>query len=112
MAFFLCGNGKKRSGVNYVVLSKILIAILIIISGYRVTKDSIHILMEGVPHNIDINKVYETLLAINGVKSIHDLHIWSITSDFPALSCHIVIEPCNLVLLHTNKNILLMHYKN
>ena len=74
-------------------IASIVVAILIIISGWRVTKDSFHILMEGTPLNIDVSKVKETIMNIPDVKEVHDLHVWSITSDFPALSCHVVREP-------------------
>lgn len=73
-------------------IASILVAILVLISGYRVTMDSIHILMEGVPPDIDVEKVKRTILNITGIKEVHDLHVWSITSDFPALSCHVVAE--------------------
>ncbi|MFY4774155.1 cation diffusion facilitator family transporter [Metabacillus sp. RGM 3146] len=73
-------------------LASIIVALLVLVSGYRVTMDSIHILMEGVPPNIDIEKVKETLLKLPEVLKVHDLHVWSVTSDFPALSCHIVVE--------------------
>jgi cobalt-zinc-cadmium efflux system protein len=73
-------------------IASIIVAVLIIISGWRVTKDSFHILMEGTPLNIDVAKVKETIMSVPDVKDVHDLHIWSITSDFPALSCHVVKE--------------------
>lgn len=73
-------------------VASVLVAILILISGWRVTKDTVHILMEGKPENVDIQSVKETLLNLEGVDSIHDLHVWSITSDFPTLSCHLTVE--------------------
>ncbi|WNB91518.1 cation diffusion facilitator family transporter [Bacillus sp. NEB1478] len=73
-------------------IASIIVAILIIISAFRVTKESFHILMEGSPLNIDVAKVREALMGLPEVKDVHDLHVWSITSDFPALSCHIVKE--------------------
>ena len=73
-------------------IASIVVAVLIIISGWRVTKDAFHILMEGVPTNINIEKVKDTLLSFEEVKDVHDLHIWSITSDYPTLSCHFVVE--------------------
>lgn len=73
-------------------IASVLVAILIIISGYRVTKDSIHILMEGAPAHIDVDNVKNSLLSLKGIKDVHDLHVWSITSDFPSLSCHVVVE--------------------
>lgn len=73
-------------------IASIIVAVLIIISGYRVTRDSFHILMEGAPLNLDIEQVKEKLLSLSEVKGVHDLHAWSITSDFPALSCHLIVE--------------------
>lgn len=73
-------------------IASIMVAILIIISGYRVTRDSFHILMEGTPLNMDIQEVKNALLSLDEVREVHDLHIWSITSDFPALSCHLVVD--------------------
>lgn len=73
-------------------IASIIVAVLIIISGYRVTRDSFHILMEGAPLNMDIEMVKDKLLSLNEVKGVHDLHVWSITSDFPALSCHLVVN--------------------
>ncbi|WNS77908.1 cation diffusion facilitator family transporter [Domibacillus sp. DTU_2020_1001157_1_SI_ALB_TIR_016] len=73
-------------------IASMIVAVLIVVSGYRVTRDSVHILMEGIPLNIDIHQVKEKLLSLSEVKGVHDLHVWSITSDFPALSCHLVVS--------------------
>ncbi|TDQ41204.1 cation diffusion facilitator family transporter [Aureibacillus halotolerans] len=74
-------------------IASIVVAFLIIVSGVRVTKDSFHILMEGVPHGMQIEDVKMALMSLQGIKDVHDLHVWSITSDFPSLSCHLVVEP-------------------
>lgn len=73
-------------------IASIIVAILIIISGLRVTKDSIHVLMEGTPTNVDVRQIKDSLLALNHVENIHDLHVWSITSGFPSLSCHLIVN--------------------
>lgn len=73
-------------------IASALVAILILISGWRVTKDSVHVIMEGKPANVDINLIEEKLLKIAGVVDVHDLHVWTITSDFPTLSCHLTVE--------------------
>ncbi|KRG13962.1 zinc transporter ZitB [Virgibacillus soli] len=73
-------------------IASIVVAILIIISGFRVTKDSFHVLMEGTPTNIDVRQIKESLLGVNRVDNVHDLHVWSITSGFPALSCHLIVD--------------------
>ncbi|RBW68335.1 cation diffusion facilitator family transporter [Bacillus taeanensis] len=73
-------------------IASVLVAVLVLISGWRVTKDSFHVLMEGTPHNIDIDHIKEALLEIEGVIDVHDFHAWTITSGFPALSCHLIVQ--------------------
>lgn len=73
-------------------IASIAVAVLIIISGWRVTKDSFHILMEGAPEQIDAAQVRAALSRIPYVNDVHDLHIWSVTSGMPMLSCHIAIS--------------------
>ncbi|SDF75866.1 Cadmium, cobalt and zinc/H(+)-K(+) antiporter [Sporomusa acidovorans DSM 3132] len=48
--------------------------------------------MEGTPLTVDIDEVKRVLLQIPGVKSIHDLHIWTVTSGIDSLTCHLVID--------------------
>lgn len=73
-------------------IASVIVAILILISGWRVMKESFHILMEGTPANLEMDKVKSSLLKIPEVAEVHDMHIWSITSGMPMLSCHMVIE--------------------
>ena len=63
-------------------IASVIVAILIVISGIRVTKDSIHILMEGKPTNINVEEVKSKLMELPGIDDVHDFHIWSITSNF------------------------------
>ncbi|WP_298734412.1 cation diffusion facilitator family transporter [uncultured Psychrobacter sp.] len=73
-------------------LASVIVAVLILVSGYRVVRDSVHILMEGTPKDISLDAVKERLLDHKQVEKIHDLHIWSITSGLNALSCHVVVD--------------------
>ncbi|MED4402216.1 cation diffusion facilitator family transporter [Metabacillus fastidiosus] len=73
-------------------LASVIVAILVLRSGYFVTKASIHVLMEGTPQNVDVDDVVQTIERTQGIQSIHDLHIWSITSGLNALSCHAVVN--------------------
>lgn len=57
---------------------------------WTLLKSSVNILLEGVPDDIDMEKVKETLLAVPGVASLHDLHVWSVTSGKTTLTVHIV----------------------
>lgn len=73
-------------------LASVIVAILVLKSGFNVTKASLHVLMEGTPQNVDVNEVIQTIKKTNGILSIHDLHIWTITSGLNALSCHAVVD--------------------
>lgn len=75
-------------------LISIIIALLIAKSGWQVFTNSTHILMEGTPANLSLTEIKQTILAIDGVKDIHDLHAWTITSSEHALSCHIIVDNC------------------
>jgi cobalt-zinc-cadmium efflux system protein len=72
-------------------IASVIVATLIIISGYRVVKDSFHILMEGTPEQVDMKEIKTALLNIPNVNDVHDLHIWTITSGYLTLSCHLTI---------------------
>ena len=72
--------------------ASVIVAILIIVSGYRVVRDSVHILMEGTPKGISIEMVEAQMVTHPQVIKIHDLHVWSITSGLNALSSHVVVD--------------------
>ncbi|MGJ9458592.1 cation diffusion facilitator family transporter [Oceanobacillus sp. CF4.6] len=73
-------------------IASVIVALLIVISGYRITKDSLHILMEGKPQNVNMDSMIKILATIEGVEDVHDVHIWSITSEFSSMSCHLVVN--------------------
>jgi cobalt-zinc-cadmium efflux system protein len=70
----------------------ILVSLLILKGAWAVVKQSIHILMEGTPVLIDQKEVEKSLIEIDGVKKVCDLHIWTITSGLDTLTCHLQIE--------------------
>ncbi|QWU13789.1 cobalt-zinc-cadmium efflux system protein [Paenibacillus sophorae] len=70
----------------------VIVALLILKSAWGVVRWTVHILMEGTPIAIDPGKVKQTLLKIQGVKDVHDLHIWTITSGHDSLTCHFVVD--------------------
>lgn len=70
----------------------IIVSILIMLSAWRVTKESINILLEGAPSRLDTTKVEQRLSQLTGVVKVHDLHIWTVTSGFDSLTCHLVVE--------------------
>lgn len=69
----------------------VLIGIIIVFGSLRVIKESLHILLEGTPRHIDPKKVSNAILGVDGVKNVHDLHIWSICSHINAASAHIIV---------------------
>ena len=73
-------------------LASVIVALLILRSGYYVTQSAVHVLMEGTPQNIDLDDILQTISKTKGIQGIHDLHIWSITSGLNALSCHAVVD--------------------
>lgn len=73
-------------------LASVIVALLVVRSGYYVTKAAIHVLMEGTPSNVDVQEIIQVIEQTEGVESIHDLHIWTITSGTNALSCHAVVN--------------------
>ena len=83
-------------------LASVIVAVLVLRSGYYVTKSSLHVLMEGTPENVDVESVIQTIKARKEIQGIHDLHVWSITSGYNALSCHAVVDS-NLTIVESEK---------
>ncbi|WP_428909949.1 cation diffusion facilitator family transporter [Niallia sp. Krafla_26] len=73
-------------------LASVIVAALVLRSGYYVTKSGLHVLMEGTPQNVDMDKVVQTIQSTDDILGVHDLHVWSITSGLNALSCHVVVN--------------------
>jgi len=73
-------------------LVSIFIGVLIAFSAYRVTRKSLHILIEGVPEGVSLTQVENTIDAVVGVRDVHDLHVWNICSGHVALSAHITLD--------------------
>jgi cobalt-zinc-cadmium efflux system protein len=70
----------------------VLVALLILKSAWGIITHTVHILMEGTPSSINQTAVKEALECIDGVKDVHDLHIWTITSGLNSMSCHILVK--------------------
>lgn len=70
-------------------VASVLIGVLVIYSSWSLIAQSVAVLMEGAPGHVDVDAVRQTLLDIPGVTHVHDLHVWTITSGFVALSAHI-----------------------
>jgi len=73
-------------------LVSILISFLIAAGSWRLLKEPFDVLMEAAPGDIDVRRVGETMASDADVVEIHDLHVWTVTSGFPALSAHLVVK--------------------
>jgi cobalt-zinc-cadmium efflux system protein len=73
-------------------LLSMLIGVLIIWTAWDIIKESLNILLEGLPRGLELQSVISAMRGVEGVLDVHDLHIWSLGSNTPALSCHVLIE--------------------
>jgi cobalt-zinc-cadmium efflux system protein len=73
-------------------LLSIAICALILGSSLRLAREAVHTLLEGVPPGISLPRVGQRMARVAGVASVHDLHIWSISSQRAALSAHLVVR--------------------
>jgi cobalt-zinc-cadmium efflux system protein len=73
-------------------LLSLLIVLLILVSAVRVLYEALHALMEGVPPGLDLEQIGLAMAATDGVVSVHDLHIWSLSASRNALSAHILVR--------------------
>jgi len=66
--------------------------IFVLLGVSKNAKETLNLLLEGVPEYIDIDKIKEAILSIEGVKMVHDLHIWSLEGETDLLTAHVVVE--------------------
>ncbi len=69
-----------------------LIALLILVSAFRLLREAADILLESSPSHLSLEDVSETIRSVVGVEGLHDLHVWTITSGFHAASAHILVK--------------------
>jgi cobalt-zinc-cadmium efflux system protein len=68
------------------------IGLFILPRTWILLKESVGVLLEGTPADVNVFQLRSSILTIPGVKAAHDLHVWSLTSGYNAMSCHIVIN--------------------
>jgi cobalt-zinc-cadmium efflux system protein len=73
-------------------LASLIIAFVVIIGTWSLFKQSLHLLFDGVPEHIKLPEVRDCLQVIPGVASVHDLHVWAMSTAEPALTAHLVIQ--------------------
>lgn len=88
----VAGAGIMLTGVNELdPIIGLLIALLILGSSWRLIREPVEVLLEHAPAGLDVAAVGMAIAGVSGVREVHDLHIWSITSGFPALAAHVTV---------------------
>lgn len=74
-------------------LLSIIVAVVIIGSTWRLLRDSLRLTLDGVPANVDIDKIRSIIMQVEGVIEVHHIHIWAISTTMNAMTGHLVVEP-------------------
>jgi len=69
----------------------LLISLLVLFSSWRLLKEPFDVLMEAAPADLDVDGMGAAICRVDGVRSVHDLHVWTVTAGFPALAAHVVV---------------------
>jgi len=96
-------------------LVSVLIGALILWNAWGILRQTIHILLESTPENIDIKDMVDDLLTVEGVRGVHDLHVWSINENLRVLSAHVMTEdiPVSVgIIIQRGVNEILFHKYN
>lgn len=87
----------RSTGANWVdPLLSIGIGALVLWSGAGILRESAHVLLEGLPRSIRLEDVAVAVLRVDGIKEVHDVHIWTLGTDLHALSCHVRIPDMHM----------------
>ncbi len=68
------------------------IAVIVALGAWRLLRETLDILLESTPKSVCMTDLVDDIKQVRGVQSVHDLHVWSITGDMRALSCHVMID--------------------
>ncbi|MGH7655629.1 MAG: cation diffusion facilitator family transporter [Gemmatimonadaceae bacterium] len=72
-------------------IASIVMTLLIVRSSWSLVRESVDVLLEATPSHIDLRRVHDSLHAVHGVESVHDLHVWTLTSGVVAMSAHAIV---------------------
>ncbi len=73
-------------------LISVLIGFIVILAGWRILKEGMKVLLEAAPPQIDVDRMVGVLKEIEGVVDVHDVHVWSISPELHAMSCHVLVR--------------------
>ena len=74
-------------------IAALLVAGIMFTAAYGLLRDSGRVLLQAAPKGMDVEEIGRALARQPGVVQVHDLHVWEVTSDFPSLSAHVLVEP-------------------
>jgi len=74
-------------------IASLLVAAVMLYAAYGLLRDSGRVLLEAAPEGLDVGEIGAALAANARVESVHDLHVWEVSSGFPALSAHVLVRP-------------------
>lgn len=100
-------------GMNWLdPLVSVLIGLIILWNAWGILRDTVDILLESTPRDLDMSKIVRDLISVHRVRGVHDLHVWSITQSLRALSAHVVTDDISIsagALIQRDINELLRH---
>ncbi|MCJ7653803.1 MAG: cation diffusion facilitator family transporter, partial [Dehalococcoidia bacterium] len=70
----------------------VLIGFVIILAAWRILREGLRVLLEAAPGHVDITEMVNALNRLPEVKDVHDVHVWSISPELHAMSCHVLID--------------------
>jgi cobalt-zinc-cadmium efflux system protein len=74
-------------------IASLAVGLLILPRTWRLLRETVDVLLEASPRGMDLNEVRQHMTTLNGVRDVHELHAWTITSGLPVLSAHVVVDP-------------------
>ena len=72
--------------------ASLVVAVIIVVEAYRLLRSSVDVLLESSPADVDLDELTAVMGRVPGVAEVHDLHVWSLSSDVRALSAHVVLS--------------------
>lgn len=69
----------------------VMIGIIIAVAAWSILREGLRVILEATPHEVDVDRMAAALAQLPGVKDVHDIHVWSISSEIHAMSCHVAV---------------------
>ncbi|MBI1999684.1 MAG: cation transporter [candidate division NC10 bacterium] len=89
----VAGAGMLWTGWDWLdPVASILVGAFILAGAWRIVREAVNVLMEGTPRGLRVGEVSAAIAGVPGVQGVHHLHVWSLSGDLTALSCHVVVE--------------------